>query len=415
MVEKLSITDVRERLKKLKAEKMENNRPKLNAVVTRMRKARETLLDELKALADAEPTEEIHPGLMKSATEARTRLVEKMTRVLSEIGGDPDFSVTALANFEEKLTRATNLTTDATVVHGRYVGSVFGSKFSNVQLYLRDLHETFRQTHTTIKEIIDESKSLDSISSEVDAFEALVNGSERMQDEIKSLETHAQNIEETLKEERNQLTQLESGEEFKRATESMWEVNRTKLEINRVEGEVIVAFSEISRPLRKLENLASSGKHPMERGLMKTLELCIENPAEILSSDEKIPSAETLLLQTSKLISENKIDLGEKEKRKKLEKVQELAAGLRGYKKRLELLNKQLEVQTQVSEHPVQKQVARLKHSAEQNESKLKLAKSSAEELGQKLSQTKDEIAKKRVDMEKSLGETLYAKIELTF
>jgi chromosome segregation ATPase len=153
----------------------------------------------------------------------------------------------------------------------------------------------------------------------------------------------------------------------------------------------------------------------MERGLMKTLELCIENPAEILSSDEKIPSAETLLLQTSKLISENKIDLGEKEKRKKLEKVQELAAGLGEYKKRLELLNKQLKVQTQVSEHPVQKQVARLKHSIEQNESKLKLAKASAEELGQKLSQTKDEIEKKRVDMEKSLGETLGAKVELTF
>jgi len=414
-VEKLSIADVHERLKKLKTEKMENGRPKLNAVVAQMGKARETLLGELKALADAEPTEEIHPGLMKSATEARTRLVERMTRGLAEIGNDPEFSVAALANFDEKLTRATNLTTDAMVVHGRYVGSVFGSRFSNIQLYLRDLHEMFRQTHTIIKAIIDEGKSLDSVSSEVDAFEARVSGSKKIQDEIKSLETQARNTEETLVAERSQLAQLESGEEFKRATESMWEVNRIKLEINRVEGEVIGAFSEISRPLRKLENLASSGKHQMDRELMKTLELCIENPGGILFSDGKISAAETLLLQASKLISENKVDLGEKEKRKKLEKVKELATDLKEYKKRLELLNKQLEAQTQISEHPVQKQVAGLRHSVEQHESKLKHAKVSAEELDQKLRQAKEEIEKKRVNLEKSLGETLGAKVELTF
>jgi hypothetical protein len=59
--------------------------------------------------------------------------------------------------------------------------------------------------------------------------------------------------------------------------------------------------------------------------------------------------------------------------------------------------------------------VARLKHSVEQNESKLKHVKTSAEELDQKLRQAKEEIEKKRVDLEKSLGETLGAKIELTF
>jgi chromosome segregation ATPase len=153
----------------------------------------------------------------------------------------------------------------------------------------------------------------------------------------------------------------------------------------------------------------------MDRELMKTLELCIENPGEILFSDEKISAAETLLLQASKLISENKVDLGEKEKRKKLDKVKELAASLKEYKKRLELLNKQLEAQTQISEHPVQKHVTGLRHSVEQHESRLKHDKASAEELDQKLRQAKEEIEKKRVDMEKSLGETLCAKVEITF
>ena len=415
MVEKLLMADVRERLKKIKAEKLENGGPKLNALIAQMAKARETLLEELKALADAEPTEVIHSGLLKSATEARKLLIDKITRGLSEVTDAPEFSDAALASFDERLTRVTNLTTDAMVAHGRYVGSVFGSRFSSVRLYLRELHDIFRQAHTTIADITHESKSLDPILAEMESLVETVQNTGKMQEKIKSLEEQTKEAEETLKSERARLNQLESSEEFKRATDSVWEVNQTKLEINRVEGEVIGAFSEISRPLRKLGNLVASGKHQMDRDLIKALDLCIESPLETIVSDEKVSATETLLKETSRLLSEHKIDLEERERRKKLERTQQLAAALGDYKKRLELLNKQLEVQTQVSKHSVLKQVTELKHSISQNETRLNQTKTLTEEIDQKLKQTKNDIEKKRAELERSVSETLGLKVEITF
>ncbi|MDI6883704.1 MAG: hypothetical protein QMD00_00965 [Hadesarchaea archaeon] len=414
-VEKLSLADLHKRVEKLKVEKLERAKPQLKAVLDETTKQREALLNELKTLADAKPTEEVHPGLMKSATEARKLLIEKMTRALADIKPPSEFSTTALVAFDGKLTKATNLTTDAVVTHGRYVRTVFEPGFAPVQSRLRGLHEQIRQSHTIIEGVIHESKTLDPILSEVDSLTGLVENAERTQDDIKSLEGQTKEIGDALKEKRDRLTELTSSEEFKRATDSARQVDQIKQEINRVKSEAVSAFSDLNRPLRKLEKLVASGGHQMDRELIKALKSCIDNPTEIIFSDEKISAAEALLRETSKLLSERKIDLSDRERRKKLERAQKLAAGLSGYKKRLDSLNQKLEAQAHAMAHPVQKHVAELEQSISQHESKLKQTKTEIEELECKLKRMKDEIEEKRVKLEGLASEILGTKVELTF
>jgi hypothetical protein len=415
VLEKLDLDALRERVNKLRKEKLETVKPTFNAVLEETVRVRGILLNYLKKLADAKPSEEVYPGLLRTCTEARKLFIEKMTRALADIERSTELTTGALEAFDGKLTKAINLTADATTVHGRYVETVFRPEFAAVRSGLRRLNELAEQTHTTTNGILSESRKLDSISLEIDSQTELTQYIKKTQEDIKSLESLSKETEERVKNEREQSKQLKSGEEFKRAVEAMRELKQIELEINHVKGEVMSAFSDISRPLRKLEKLVSSGWHQMDREKIKTLDLCINNPLEVISSDEKIQVAEELLQETAKLLEDGKIKLNEKERRKKLERIRKLAARLKEFKRYLELLNQRLETQRQALEHPIQKQISKLEQSIAQNESELNNTKKSIEELGQKSKLTEKEIGEKRANLEKLAGEILGTKVELTF
>ncbi len=415
VVEKLGLDAIRERVDSLRKERLETIGPTFNTVADEIIRTRETLLNDLKILADANPSENVYAGLLKTSIEAKKLLKEKITRALTNIKHRPELSTNALEAFDEKLTKTTNLTTDAMVIHGRYVRTTFGPEFTSVQFNLRRLHDVSKQLHTTIGEILRESRRLDSLSSEIDSQVELMGYVTQFQDDAKSLENFSKETEEKVKNDRERLTKLRSSEEFKRTVDAKQKFKQTELEIDRVKGEVRSAFSDIGRPLRKFEKLVSSGKHQIDREKIKALELCVNNPLELISSDEKISVAEELLRETVKLLDERKIELDERERRKKLERTQKLATKLREFKKRLELLDQQLEVQRQASEHPIQKQVSELEQSIARHEAELNQMKMSIGELDRKSKLTQEEIEEKRVKLKKLASEILGTKVELTF
>lgn len=413
LVEKLSLDAFLERVKKVRGERLENSKPKLNAMFGVMFKEREVLLNELKTLANAEPAEVLHPALLKTATEAKKLLIDKMTRALLDIGSPPEISINALAAFDGRLTKIINLTNDAMILHGRYVQTAFG-KLAAVQSHLRELHERFRQAHAIIEETLRESDALNSLHLEIESQKALIQNAEKTRADVESLQRRVTEIEGKLKDEKNALTQLLSSEEFKRAADSRQKLENVESEINHMKSEVVSAFSDISRPLRKLGKLVTSGEHQMDREVIKTLELCLNDPVEVLSSDEKIASAQSLLRQTTKLLSEGKIEFDKDERRKKLERTEKLAVELGEFKRRLEILNRQLEALGREAEHPVQKQVTELKQAIHQREGELTQVKTLIDDLSKKSTQLEEEIKDKRVKLEKLASEALGTKIELT-
>ena len=411
---KLKLDAFRERVHNLREERFETAKPALKAVLDETCVVRKMLISDLKRLAEANASGELYPGLLKTSTAAKKLLIEKITRGLADIERSPEFTTGALEAFDSKLTKAVNLITDAAAMHGRYVEAAFRPGFTPVKSNLRRLHELAEHMHAAIDGILKENRELESLSSEINSHMGLVKFVKKTQDDIASLEESRKKIEEVMKEEKNQLEQLMSSEEFRRAAEDEDEVRQIELEIKRVEYEVISSFSDLSRPLRKFERLVSSGGHQMNREKVKILDLCINDPLEITSSDEKITTAEELLHETARLMDDGKIELGEHERRKKHESVLKLAAKLRVLKERLESL-KQLLRSQRATEHLVLKQISELEKSIAQRESELNSLKASAEGLRQKSKLAEKEIEEKRANLEKLAGEILGTKVELIF
>ena len=415
--EKLSIDSLEERVNKLKREKLAEAQSTLNIMLDRLSEEREALLKELKTLSDAKPTDEAYPGLRKTALEARRLLAEKLTRATTSIQRRGEFSTDDLAILDGKLTKMVNLMTDAIATHGRHVRALFGPRLNAIELRLRRLHGLVREVHALIEGTRGGMRSLDLISSKISSQRELLHRIESMRTDAKSLENQVTMLKKLIENESDQLARLINSEEFKSLDASGRELERIEREIAQVKDATSSAISGLSRPLRKMEKLVRAGEYQMDREMVKVLELCIENPLEVLSSDEKIASTDALLQKMIELLEEGKISMDDRERKKRME----LARGLLDEKKilklkeRLTLLYDRREIQTRAREQTsLFKQKAELEGSIEKHKSDLKHARATIEELHRDSQRAEKDIDKNLRELEKLATEAIGATIELT-
>ncbi|MDH5443091.1 MAG: hypothetical protein OEX16_02155 [Hadesarchaea archaeon] len=415
--EKLSIDSLGERVDKLKQEKLSEAQSKLNVMLDRLSEEREALLKELKTFSEAEPTEEVYPGLRKTALEARRLLTDKLTRAVTDIERRGEFSTNNLATLSGKLTKMVNLTTDALATHSRYVQALFGSHFNAIELRLRRLHGLVREVNVIIEGTLREMRSLDSISSKISSRKEILNRIEDMRTNAKSLESQVVVLEKLIENENNQLARLINSEEFKGLDASRRELERIEREIAHVKGAVSSAISGLSRPLRKMEKLVTAGEYQMDREMIKVLELCIENPLDVLSSDEKIASTNALLQKMIELLEEGKISMSDRERSKRIKLARELLEEkkLLKLKERLTHLQANIEAQKRAREQTsLLKQKAELEESIEKYRTDLKRARATIEELHRESQKAEKDIDKNLGETEKLATEVIGATVELT-
>jgi len=416
-VEKLSVDSLEERTNKLKREKLAEAQSTLNIMLDRLSEERAALLKELKTLSDAKPTDEAYPGLHKTALEARRLLTEKLTRAITSIQRRGEFSTDDLAILDGKLTKMVNLMTDAIATHGRHVRALFGPRLNAIELRLRRLHGLVREVHALIEGTRGGMRSLDLISSKISSQRELLHRIESMRTDAKSLENQVTMLKKLIENESDQLARLINSEEFKSLDASGRELERIEREIAQVKDATSSAISGVSRPLRKMEKLVRAGEYQMDREMVKVLELCIENPLEVLSSNEKIASTDALLQKMIELLEEGKISMDDRERKKRME----LARGLLDEKKilklkeRLTLLCDRREIQTRAREQTsLFKQKAELEGSIEKHKSDLKHARATIEELHRDSQRAEKDIDKNLRELEKLATEAIGATIELT-
>ena len=416
-VEKLNIDSLGGRVDKLKREKLAGAQSTLNTSLDRLSEERGALSKELKTLSEAKPTEEAYPGLRKSALEARRLLADKLTRATSSIQQRREFSTNGLAIPDGKLTKMVNLMTDAIATHGRHVRALFGPQLNTIELRLRRLHGLVREVHALIERTRGELRSLDSISSKISSQRELLHRIESMQTDSKSLKNQVAMLEKLIESESDQLAQLMGSEEFKSLSATGRELEKIEREIAQVKDAASSAISGLSRPLRKMEKLVRAGEYQMDREMVKVLELCIENPLEVLSSDEKIASTDTLLQKMIELLEGGKISMDDRERKKRMELARELLEEKRllKLKEQLTHLHARKEIQTRAREQTsLFKQKAELEGSIEKHKSDMKHARATIEELHRESQRAEKDIEKNLRELEKLATDAIGAMIELT-
>ena len=392
---------------------MENLKNLVNPIIDEIATVDKAVLESLKDLKSSDP-EDVHPTLLKSGTEARKLLYEKMVRAVSDMRRPTEFSKESLSSFDEKLSKAINLTTDAMITHGRYVRSVFSQKSSIVESRLRELHNLALKLHNSANNAMKEISSLDSIITEIDAQTQLVSGRNKIDDDIKYIKIRHEKIKGLVNEETDRLKELRSSEEFKNASDSREKLKQVRQDTHKAKGTAMSHISEMSRPFRKVEKLVLSGKHSIESDLNRILKICINNPAEVITSDENIASLEKLLKETSNLIGQEKIDLNTRERRKKLDAAQRLADELRIIKKTLVNLKDQLEIQRNATENPIFGREVKLEESIKLQQNELVEVQFSIEELDKNSKKMDKEVSSKRKNLEKLASDVMGMKVELT-
>lgn len=411
--EKFSLDSLLERVIKLRAEKIENFRGQLNTVLEEISRGRDALLYNLRELASFEPGEDIHPSLLKSATEARKLLIDKISRAVSGLGAPSDFSNEALSTFNERLSKSVNLTTDAMTAHGRYVKAVFEQKAAALEYRIRNLQQLLMQARTSVQESVKEISSLDSIISTINWLveaEKEVNG---IHDNIRSLESRVKEIEVILKEEEDKLGKIKSSDDFKLAQDSLKNLARIENDINRLRGTAVSRISDMSRPFRKLEKLVQSGGCSLEKEKVEALKTCINDPVAIISSDENIERLESLLRETAELLRSGDIYLDERDRRKKIDIAKRLSGELRDIKRNLDYLKGQLAEQRRLSESPILMRASGIERAINDHKLELSQVRSTIDELGKRSKRIVEEMASKREDLKKSASNVLGVKVEL--
>jgi hypothetical protein len=406
-VESFTIESLRERIAKIKTEKIENFRLQFNPMLNEINAAYAALSESLRALSVSDPDENVDAGLVKSATEARKLLFDKVSRATSGISRCSDVTSDAISAFDERLSKAVNLTTDAVKTHGRYVRAVFGEKSLEFESSLRALHELAMRAHMLIGSAIKEIQNLDSIMSEISLQEQMAQDVDKTGENVKSLESRAKDIEDALKDERAQLEALRAGEEFKRATDSARKFEETGREITRLRETAVSFVSEMSRPFRKLEKLVKSGGHSAESEVMRILDVCIYNPIDVISSKENMAIFERLLREAAELASTSKIDLDKRERKNVLDAPQRLVAELGAIRTKLTDLGVLIESQKKAANSPAVEQAVKLETLIKQREYSLSETSAAIEELGKKAELIKRELVSKRENLKKLASEAL--------
>jgi len=372
------------------------------------------LSETLNALYASDAESDVDAGLAKSATEARKLLFDKVSRAITSIGSCSEITSDSLSAFDERLSKVVNLTTDAVKTHGRYVRAAFGEKAVEFESSLRALHGLAMQTHASIVNAIKEITVFDSILSEISLQGQIALDINKTNEDIISLESRAKDIEESLKDERTQLEILKASEEFKNATEAANEFERTRQEIIKLRGTATSFVSEMSRPFRKLEKLVKSGGHSVESEVVRIIDICINNPMEVISSKENLAAFDKLLRETVGLANSGKIDLDKHEKKNALDASQRLVAKLNSIKENLANLSSQSEAQKKTANSPAIERAVKLETLIKQREYSLSETRAAIEELNKKSKLLQGEFDSKRENLKKRAGEAVGVIVEIT-
>ena len=415
--EKLSIDSLEERANKLKKEKLAETRSKLNPMLDGISEERKAILGELKTLSEAEPSEEAHPGLKKTALEARRLLADKLTRALVEIRLEGEPSTSDLMTLEGRLAKMVNLMSDAVTTHSRYVRALFALHLRSIELHMRKMHEFAMGVHTLVESTTKGMHSLDSILSKISLEREIRLRIETSRTNARSLEGQVAELERSIGKESGELARLVESEEFKGLSASERELEQIGREMVEVKGAASSAISALGRPLRKMEKLVAVGECQIDREAREALKLCIEDPSEVLSPNVELSAIEMLLRRMVELLEEGKISMGDRERRKRIELARGILEERRLPKLResLDRLKARMETKKRTRELTLLlDQKAELERSIEKHRSDIKRAQTTIGELHRESERAEKEIGKNLAELQRLASEVMGAKIELT-
>ena len=402
-VREFTLDSLEDEIKNLKKRRLESIKEIAGQKIDEISKLCENLNKSAKALAEAEATEFVHPGLEKTAHEARRLFVHKVTRATEELKRPAELTWQGLLSFHAALSRALKLMIDAGIAHGRRASVLFRQPMQNTRRLIRMLHTSATELDGIIERGTDEIKELDEISLKITDQKGFLQRLTHLRAQEQSFGSRIEDLKNFIKMKGAELDQLSSSPESKRLESLRRELDQIERKIVELGNEAARAISDLGRPFRKMRKLTLSAEHPLDKEKAKMLELCIDEPFNAFRSDEKdLPVLTALLRDLADRIETGEVKLDPRERQKKLEQIHRMLDGglLRLKTKYVELMAERDAKKRDLETSPIPEEKAELERALDFNRSELMKTQSKLSETSKALEKTKREIEQNKLELE---------------
>jgi hypothetical protein len=188
-----------------------------------------------------------------------------------------------------------------------------------IQEMINELNE-LKQVFEKNKEIFEFEKIKEKINLTREHFKEI----EQLEKQVETISIEIEKKKEEIKNKEIEIKEIENSEEIKEIKKIEEELSKTNSEKQSLKLEVSSMLSTIDRPLQRFEGLIKSGRWKIDKEKKELLQDFMNNPLLALKKDLKGKEFKEILGEILKAIDDEKIDLKEKEKEKRIGALQEL-------------------------------------------------------------------------------------------
>ncbi|KXA92527.1 hypothetical protein AKJ65_07425, partial [candidate division MSBL1 archaeon SCGC-AAA259E19] len=253
--EELSIEEIRERATREKNLSKRETKNNLQPTLEKISNVREKIDELRRDLKSAEPSEEVHPNIYKSAREAQRLLLKKIGRASNEMKVPSDSDWNSLLDFNRDLQNAGNLLRNSIISHGNQVSTLFEGEVNKLKSLTDTLKSLSKELNTALRKRKLKLDDFDEFLNDISERDELVDEKDNIKSKISDLENRRKNVEENLNKKENSLESLKKSsrfEELKQSEQKRKEYERRKKRIRR---KINSTISDLFRPLRKMNKM----------------------------------------------------------------------------------------------------------------------------------------------------------------
>jgi len=417
-IRSLSLEELEREIENLEKEAIEGGEKSARALLGELQELSGRLKSAAGRLSEAETTEEVHLHLQRSAEEAKRLLTSKVSRAAEEINPPSELTWESLQTFGTKLEKNIELLKGALTYHGRYVGMLFEREMKELAEPIRRLRDLSGELDRILERGKSRVRELTRISSAVAEYRSSIQNLRELNRQQKTMTSKIEKLQKARAKEAEELENLIKSKAFQNLEDLKRKQAKLEEELKTTEKSILLALSPVSRPLRKMRKLASTGKYPLDRGTIQAIDSYLDNPIRAaLSEIVELPKLSSILGHLKQAILEEKIELDPRERQKKLRQISDLLENRRliALRARHERLETELRAVTEkCNKSPILEQKRLIERSLESLKAEMERTKNKLAEIGTKISRTRCEVEKTRKKVQELSEQILGIQVEFS-
>lgn len=283
-----------------------------NKIYSEMQSTATKFQSSLKDLNKANFTGKVDTELLQNVVAHRKSFVNKMNMVIKEINKPLETDFDNFIEYYNSIANTINDVNQRTVKDYHFLKELFAQEANAVIQNFKELDQTSKNFANLINENRDEFNSIKSTKNEIQVLAEEIKDLEQKKSGTEKLEKKMSELKAKQTTAIEELEKIKTSDELKQCNEILRKRQEVELDIARVESEITRAFSRIERPLRKFNKLIQSDLEEFED--KKALEILIDSPSEAFLKEKNSEFVNYILKKIQALISEDKIELKDKEK-----------------------------------------------------------------------------------------------------